>query len=55
MEQFQDFLNKHQRDPRLNEILYPFYTKDQAQALIDTYETKQGMAAKGGSLVLSPW
>ncbi|XP_041352677.1 1-phosphatidylinositol 4,5-bisphosphate phosphodiesterase beta-1-like [Gigantopelta aegis] len=47
VEQFQDFLNKHQRDPRLNEILYPFYTKDQAQALIDTYETKQGMAAKG--------
>ena len=47
MEQFVQFLNKEQRDPRLNEILYPYYTIKQAQEFIDTYETKHGMAAKG--------
>ncbi|XP_067682324.1 1-phosphatidylinositol 4,5-bisphosphate phosphodiesterase beta-1-like isoform X2 [Haliotis asinina] len=47
VEQFTEFLNKHQRDPRLNEILYPFYTVARAQELIDQYETKTGMAQKG--------
>lgn len=47
VEQFVQFLNKEQRDPRLNEILYPYYTIKQAQEFIDMYETKHGMAAKG--------
>lgn len=47
MEQFVQFLNKEQRDPRLNEILYPYYTVRQAQDLIDQYESRQNMAAKG--------
>ncbi|XP_069116132.1 1-phosphatidylinositol 4,5-bisphosphate phosphodiesterase beta-1-like isoform X3 [Argopecten irradians] len=47
VDQFVDFLNREQRDPRLNEILYPYYTTKQAQDLINTYETKTGMAAKG--------
>lgn len=47
MEQFVQFLNNEQRDPRLNEILYPYYIPKQAQDLINTYETKTGMAAKG--------
>ncbi|XP_021345453.1 1-phosphatidylinositol 4,5-bisphosphate phosphodiesterase beta-1-like isoform X4 [Mizuhopecten yessoensis] len=47
VDQFVEFLNREQRDPRLNEILYPYYTTKQAQDLINTYETKTGMAAKG--------
>ncbi|XP_065944462.1 1-phosphatidylinositol 4,5-bisphosphate phosphodiesterase beta-1 isoform X5 [Magallana gigas] len=47
VEQFVQFLNKEQRDPRLNEILYPYYTVRQAQDLIDQYESRQNMAAKG--------
>ncbi|BFZ12494.1 hypothetical protein BsWGS_15532 [Bradybaena similaris] len=42
-----NFLNKQQRDPRLNEILYPHYTLTQAEALIHRYENKSGMAQKG--------
>ncbi|XP_078316374.1 1-phosphatidylinositol 4,5-bisphosphate phosphodiesterase classes I and II-like isoform X3 [Crassostrea virginica] len=47
VEQFVQFLNKEQRDPRLNEILYPYYTVRQAQDFIDEYEPRQNMAAKG--------
>ncbi|XP_050405762.2 1-phosphatidylinositol 4,5-bisphosphate phosphodiesterase beta-1 isoform X2 [Patella vulgata] len=47
VDQFQTFLNNQQRDPRLNEILYPFYTKAQAQELIEQFENKAGMAEKG--------
>lgn len=46
-EQFVQFLNREQRDPRLNEILYPYYTIKQAQEFIDNFETKAGMAEKG--------
>jgi len=37
-EQFMDFINKEQRDPRLNEILYPYTTTDKAKELIESYE-----------------
>ncbi|XP_061173851.1 1-phosphatidylinositol 4,5-bisphosphate phosphodiesterase beta-1-like isoform X2 [Saccostrea echinata] len=47
VEQFVQFLNKQQRDPRLNEILYPYYTVRQAQDFIDEYESRANMAAKG--------
>ncbi|ESO90162.1 hypothetical protein LOTGIDRAFT_123959 [Lottia gigantea] len=47
VDQFQTFLNNQQRDPRLNEILYPFYSKVQAQELIEMFENKHGMAEKG--------
>ncbi len=46
-EQFVEFLNKHQRDPRLNEILYPYYDKKRAQAIIDQFEPNQNMINKG--------
>ncbi|RUS73878.1 hypothetical protein EGW08_018364 [Elysia chlorotica] len=46
-EQFCDFLNKQQRDPRLNEILYPNYTLAQADALIHRFEPRSSMAQKG--------
>ncbi|XP_060592659.1 1-phosphatidylinositol 4,5-bisphosphate phosphodiesterase beta-1-like isoform X3 [Ruditapes philippinarum] len=45
-EQFVKFLNNEQRDPRLNEILYPYYTQKQALELIHQYETKPNMSAK---------
>ena len=46
-EQLWQFLNKEQRDPRLNEILYPHCTLPMAQEYINKYETKIGMAEKG--------
>ncbi len=42
-----EFLNSHQRDPRLNEILYPYYDKKRAQAIIDQFEPNQNMINKG--------
>jgi phosphatidylinositol phospholipase C beta len=47
VDQFWNFLNKEQRDPRLNEILYPHCTITMAQEYINIYETKVGMADKG--------
>lgn len=46
---FMEFLNEYQRDPRLNEILYPFVSACEAQRLIEKYEPdpdnrKQGQA-----------
>ncbi|XP_029470643.1 1-phosphatidylinositol 4,5-bisphosphate phosphodiesterase beta-3 [Rhinatrema bivittatum] len=38
LEQLMDFLNQKQRDPRLNEILYPPLKKDQVRQLIEKYE-----------------
>ena len=36
--QLVNFLNQEQRDPRLNEILYPYYDKERALSLIWKYE-----------------
>ncbi|XP_053608554.1 1-phosphatidylinositol 4,5-bisphosphate phosphodiesterase isoform X2 [Plodia interpunctella] len=38
LEQFVNFLNDKQRDPRLNEILYPLYDEKRAAEIITTYE-----------------
>lgn len=38
VEQFIAFLNEKQRDPRLNEILYPLYDEKRAVEIISTYE-----------------
>lgn len=46
-EQFVDFLNDEQRDPRLNEILYPPSDVKRALALIDQFESSRDLAAKG--------
>lgn len=45
--QFVDFLNMYQRDPRLNEILYPFVTLQDAQRLIERYEPSQENKTQG--------
>lgn len=46
-EQFMDFINKEQRDPRLNEILYPYTTPEKAKELIETYEPNDCNTTKG--------
>ncbi|KAI8431911.1 hypothetical protein MSG28_004462 [Choristoneura fumiferana] len=41
LEQFVNFLNEKQRDPRLNEILYPLYEDKRAIEIINTYEQNE--------------
>ncbi|KAL1138525.1 hypothetical protein AAG570_008588 [Ranatra chinensis] len=38
IDQFINFLNEKQRDPRLNEILYPLYDEKRAAEIVSTYE-----------------
>uniref|UniRef100_A0A1I8A7N8 Phosphoinositide phospholipase C n=1 Tax=Steinernema glaseri TaxID=37863 RepID=A0A1I8A7N8_9BILA len=42
-----NFLNDEQRDPRLNEILFPFFDNDRVQQLIAKYETDENYIANG--------
>lgn len=42
-----DFINLKQRDPRLNEILYPPLKQEQVQVLIEKYEPNSNLAKKG--------
>ena len=46
-EQLVKFLNNEQRDPRLNEILYPFYDSKQAHNIIHKFEKNREFAKKG--------
>ncbi|KAG1691076.1 1-phosphatidylinositol 4,5-bisphosphate phosphodiesterase beta-4 [Nymphon striatum] len=41
LQQFITFLNEKQRDPRLNEILYPLYDEKRTREIISTYEPSQ--------------
>lgn len=45
--QFVDFLNKTQRDPRLNEILYPYANEARAKDIISQYEPNKYNANRG--------
>jgi hypothetical protein len=45
--QFVEFLNKTQRDPRLNEILYPYANNARAKDLIQQYEPNKYNAQRG--------
>lgn len=44
--QLVDFMNTKQRDPRLNEILYPLYTEKRCTEIINDYETDEKMKAE---------
>lgn len=41
LEQLINFLNEKQRDPRLNEILYPLYDEKRGAEIIATYEQNE--------------
>ncbi|XP_078036358.1 phospholipase C at 21C isoform X2 [Augochlora pura] len=45
--QLVDFLNETQRDPRLNEILYPYANEARAKAIISQYEPNKLHAYRG--------
>ncbi|KAM9467002.1 1-phosphatidylinositol 4,5-bisphosphate phosphodiesterase beta-4 isoform 4-T5 [Clarias gariepinus] len=47
IEQLVSFLNENQRDPRLNEILFPVYDPKRARQIIETYETDEKLRMKG--------
>uniref|UniRef100_A0A8C9X896 1-phosphatidylinositol 4,5-bisphosphate phosphodiesterase n=1 Tax=Sander lucioperca TaxID=283035 RepID=A0A8C9X896_SANLU len=47
LEQMTEFINSKQRDPRLNEILYPPLKPEQVQMLVDKYEPNASLAQKG--------
>ncbi|XP_064196852.1 1-phosphatidylinositol 4,5-bisphosphate phosphodiesterase beta-4-like isoform X2 [Anguilla rostrata] len=47
VDQLVSFLNEHQRDPRLNEILFPFYDHKRAMQIIDKYERDPELKKKG--------
>nr|XP_010342071.1 1-phosphatidylinositol 4,5-bisphosphate phosphodiesterase beta-1 [Saimiri boliviensis boliviensis] len=46
VDQMMDFINLKQRDPRLNEILYPPLKQEQVQVLIEKYEPNNSLAKK---------
>lgn len=52
MEQMTEFINNKQRDPRLNEILYPPLKTEQTLLLMEKFEPNPGMIQKGQSLKL---
>lgn len=47
VDQLVEFLNKEQRDPRLNEILYPYANPARARDIIKQYEPNKSLAQKG--------
>ena len=44
--EFLNFLNNYQRDPRLNEILFPYASEEKAVALIRKYEPNQHLVSR---------
>ncbi|XP_046691912.1 1-phosphatidylinositol 4,5-bisphosphate phosphodiesterase beta-1 isoform X2 [Silurus meridionalis] len=47
VDQMTDFINNKQRDPRLNEILYPPLKPEQVQALVEKYEPDTMLYQRG--------
>ncbi|XP_059811304.1 1-phosphatidylinositol 4,5-bisphosphate phosphodiesterase beta-3-like [Hypanus sabinus] len=47
LDQMADFINLRQRDPRLNEVLYPPLKAQQVQQLVTKYEPNKNFANKG--------
>ncbi|XP_053469574.1 1-phosphatidylinositol 4,5-bisphosphate phosphodiesterase beta-1 isoform X1 [Ictalurus furcatus] len=47
VDQMTDFINNKQRDPRLNEILYPPLKPEQVQALVEKYEPDTMLYKRG--------
>ena len=49
MPKFIDFMNEKQRDPRLNEILYPCYDEKRCLEIINKYEKNEEYKTKSKS------
>ncbi|OCT79252.1 hypothetical protein XELAEV_18026060mg, partial [Xenopus laevis] len=47
VDELMEFINSKQRDPRLNEILYPPLKQEQVQQLIEKYEPNSVLATRG--------
>ncbi|KAM4042336.1 1-phosphatidylinositol 4,5-bisphosphate phosphodiesterase beta-4 isoform 1-T3 [Anomaloglossus baeobatrachus] len=47
VDQLVSFLNESQRDPRLNEILFPFFDSKRAMQIVETYEPDEELKRKG--------
>ncbi|XP_067311022.1 1-phosphatidylinositol 4,5-bisphosphate phosphodiesterase beta-1 isoform X1 [Pseudorasbora parva] len=47
LDEMTEFINNKQRDPRLNEILYPPLRPEQTQILMERFEPNPGMIEKG--------
>ncbi|KAM6992735.1 1-phosphatidylinositol 4,5-bisphosphate phosphodiesterase beta-4 isoform 2-T2 [Tautogolabrus adspersus] len=47
VDQLVSFLNENQRDPRLNEILFPFYDPKRVMQIIEKYERDEELKKKG--------
>ncbi|XP_015685580.1 1-phosphatidylinositol 4,5-bisphosphate phosphodiesterase beta-3-like, partial [Protobothrops mucrosquamatus] len=47
LDQLMEFINQKQRDPRLNEVLYPPLTRAQVRQLIAKYEPNQQFQQRG--------
>ncbi|KAM3931518.1 1-phosphatidylinositol 4,5-bisphosphate phosphodiesterase beta-4 isoform 3-T5 [Leptodactylus fuscus] len=47
VDQLVSFLNESQRDPRLNEILFPFFDTKRAMQIIETYEPDEELKKRG--------
>ncbi|XP_075719180.1 1-phosphatidylinositol 4,5-bisphosphate phosphodiesterase beta-4 isoform X2 [Rhinoderma darwinii] len=47
VDQLVSFLNESQRDPRLNEILFPFFDTKRAMQIIETYEPDDELKRRG--------
>lgn len=52
IDQFINFLNEKQRDPRLNEILYPLYDEKRAIEIINSYEQDEDARGKSKKTAL---
>lgn len=53
LDQFMEFINRRQRDSRLNEVLYPPLKRDQVRQIMEKYETNTSQLERG-SLLLHP-
>ncbi|XP_071996588.1 1-phosphatidylinositol 4,5-bisphosphate phosphodiesterase beta-4 isoform X2 [Engystomops pustulosus] len=47
VDQLVSFLNESQRDPRLNEILFPFFDTKRAMQIVEAYEPDEDLKRKG--------
>lgn len=51
VDQMTEFINSKQRDPRLNEILYPPLRPAQTHALMERYQHEQAQLKEGEKFI----